>query len=529
MPDSPPQQPLGPGAPTTGPWSAVSATRLHSGSLVGGRYRLNSLIAKGGMAEVWEGQDQTLGRTVAVKILHPHLAVDRSFLERFRREAVAAARLAHPNIVATYDTGVDNGLAFIVMEMVSGETLRDALVHHNALSPARAVHIAAQVADALQYAHRAGIVHRDVKPANILLCEDGRVKVADFGIVKAAPPAGPLSGGARSGEDLPGGDLTASGTLVGTAKYFSPEQSEGRPIDGRSDIYALGVVLYEMVCGRPPFIGDTDMSIALQHVGATPVSPRQVRAGIPRPLETVILRAMSKAPEDRFATAGEMQSALLSIDLASDDALAMVVRDTTPPRGNPPTFVQSERSALVPAVLIVLVAVALGVLGVLFARSDTGKRLLNSPDEETRGAVAVVQALAFDPPPGSVREHDEELPFLLDDDEGTAWNTENYRSNRFGGLKSGVGVVLRLDGEHELGGLELTSPSRGWNVEVYVADAPQSTLAAWGDAVDNKSGVGSSPVSFDLDDRRGGAVLVWITDLGDGNQSVSLTGARVTT
>jgi len=513
------------------------------------------------MAEVWQGQDQTLGRTVAVKILHPHLAVDRSFLDRFRREAVAAARLAHPNIVSTYDTGVDSGLAFIVMEMVNGQTLRDALVHHNALSPGRAVHVAAQVADALQYAHRAGIVHRDVKPANILLCEDGRVKVTDFGIVKAAPgpsgplsggpgpsgplsggpgPSGPLSGGpgpsgplsatsARAHEPLPGGDLTATGAVVGTAKYFSPEQSDGRPLDGRSDIYALGVVLYEMVCGRPPFTGGNDVAIALQHVGAVPVSPRQVRAGIPRPLETVILRALAKLPGDRYATAGEMQSAMLSIDLASDDALAMVVRDTTPPRGIPPTFVQSERSALVPAVLIVLVAVALGVLGVLFARSDTGKRLLDSPRDGSHEAVTVAQVLAFDPPPGSGTEHDDELPFLLDDDTSTAWSTENYKSSRFGGLKEGVGVVLRADGQHKFGRVELTSPTRGWTAEAYVADSPRATPEAWGSPVDRKSQIDSSPVNFDLHGRSGGAVLIWITDLGGGNQSVSLSGARLTT
>ena len=198
------------------------------------------------------------------------------------------------------------------------------------------------MAGALDYAHEAGIVHRDVKPANILLCPDGRVKVADFGIAKAAA--------SRSGDAAHAEDLTGTGAVVGTAKYLSPEQVEGEPVDGRTDVYALGVVLYEMLCGRPPFVGDSDMAIGIQHLDRKPLSPRQVKAGIPKPLEAIVLRAMAKAPGDRYATAAAMQSALLSVDLRADDAVPMIVRDDTPPRGIPQTFAQSERSWLVPTV-----------------------------------------------------------------------------------------------------------------------------------------------------------------------------------
>src|SRR5581483_4827749 len=210
--------------------------------MLGGRYRLVAPVARGGMAEVWEAHDEVLSRPVAVKVLQPHLAADEIFLERFRREAVTAARLAHPNVVATFDTGLDCGTAYIVMELVRGRNLRQLLNDEGRLEPWLAVAIGRQVADALAYAHQAGLVHRDVKPANILLVEDEwgsvRVKVTDFGIAKA---------GAGSG------DLTRTGIVLGTPKYLSPEQIKGLEPDARADLYSLGVVLYEMLTGVPPF------------------------------------------------------------------------------------------------------------------------------------------------------------------------------------------------------------------------------------------------------------------------------------
>jgi serine/threonine-protein kinase len=472
--------------------------------VIAGRYRLRRPIAKGGMAEVWEAGDDVLGRSVAVKVLLPEYATDPTFIERFRREAIAAARLAHPNIVSTFDTGVDGTLAYIVMELVDGRTLRDVLSERGPLDAHEATTIAAQVAGALHYAHEAGIVHRDVKPANILLCPDGRVKVADFGIAKAALPDVAFA-------DF---DLTGTGMVVGTAKYLSPEQFEGQPVDRRSDVYSLGVVLYEMLCGRPPFTGNTDMAIGIQHVDHKPLSPRQVRAGIPRPVETIVLKAMSKSPAHRYPTAAALQSALLSVDLRSDDAVPMIVREDTPPRGVPQTFAQSQRSWIVPTVLIVVVAVTLGIVGVIFARTDTGHRLLGElPGVTDKGhatPVSIRSVTSFDPD-GDGAEHEDEVANLIDGNPSTTWRSSEYGDANFSGLKPGLGFVLVLDGPVALGELKLTGTSGDFDAEVAVADAPRASRTSWGAAVDSKKGVGSD-ATFDLGGRTGAAVLVWITN-----------------
>src|SRR3954452_8177479 len=282
---------------------ADAHARIVAETMLAGRYRLVRLIDRGGMAEVWEGKDGILDRPVAIKVLHPRLAGDEQFQERFRLEAVAAARLAHPNVGGTFDTGLDNGVAYIVMELVTGRTLRELLRSEGPLPVPKAVAIAAAVADALHYAHEAGIVNRDVKPGTILIGHDGRVKVADFGIAKAATDR----------------DLTQSGALLGTAKYLAPEQVAGQPQDRRSDLYGLRVVLYVMLCGRQPFTGDTDMAVAFQHAHAEAPKVRQLRPDVSRRLESVVLKAMAKSPEQRFATAADFRAALLSMPLDHDE------------------------------------------------------------------------------------------------------------------------------------------------------------------------------------------------------------------
>src|SRR5690554_3706077 len=247
------------------------------------------------MAQVRRGTDEVLGREVAVKILHPHLASDPVLVDRFRREAVAAARLTDPSIVAIYDTVTDGSINAIVMEMVHGITLRQFLDQRGPLPPDDAVDVVAGVAEALQVAHEAGIVHRDIKPANILLCDDRRVKVADFGIAKAAA----------------GNDLTQAGTMVGTAKYLAPEQVEGGRVDPRTDIYSLGVVLYECLTGRPPFEADTDAATALARLHREPLRPRQVRPSVPRSLDAVCMQALAREPADRPSTAAAFRAMLL--------------------------------------------------------------------------------------------------------------------------------------------------------------------------------------------------------------------------
>ena len=496
----------------------MSDARIVAQTILAGRYRLVRLIDRGGMAEVWEGKDEILDRPVAIKILRPALADDHQFQERFRLEAVAAARLAHPNVVATFDTGLDSGVAYIVMELVGGRTLRDLLHDEGPLPVPRAVAIAAAVADALHYAHEAGIVHRDVKPGNILIGGDGRVRVADFGIAKAA-----------TDRDR---DLTESGALLGTVKYLAPEQVAGRPQDRRADVYGLGVVLYEMLCGRPPFSGDTDMAVAFQHAHAEPPRMRQLRPQVSRRLEAVVLKAMAKNPEQRYASAAALRAALLSVPLDHDEedgdiTTAMFVRDV-PATAHGQRDQYRRRAWVVPTVLVAVVVVVLGTVAYLFWESQTGKHLLHSAAPKSTAPatpISVVAVHAFNPPPGDGHQHDADLPKLIDGDPTTLWSTEHY-PNGMAGLKPGVGFTLELATQQRLGHLQILSPTKGWSVSIYAAPTAYPALAQWGAPL--ASQVVDGPATFDLHGRTGGAVLVWITDLGP-NQAVAVAEARLTT
>src|SRR6516165_7076486 len=260
------------------------------------RYELTHLIARGGMAQVYRARDRLLDRPVALKVLFPELSVDRAFVERFRREAQAAANLSHPNIVPVFDWGEDAGTYFIVMEFVDGQPLSAVLRDPQRLPPGQIAQIGASVAAALAFAHRHGVVHRDVKPGNVLITPEGEVKVTDFGIARAV-----------NTEE----SLTQTGAVMGTAAYFSPEQAEGKTVDARSDIYSLGVVLYEMAVGRPPFIGDSPVAVASKHVRDDPILPRVANAACPAALEAVIMTAMAKDPAMRYGSAEELRADLL--------------------------------------------------------------------------------------------------------------------------------------------------------------------------------------------------------------------------
>ncbi|HVL99997.1 MAG TPA: serine/threonine-protein kinase, partial [Egibacteraceae bacterium] len=289
-------------------------------AVLGGRYRLESEIASGGMAAVWRAHDELLDRTVAVKVLHGHLAADDEFRERFRREAVAAAKLTHPHIVGVYDTGSQGPLAWLVMELVEGPTLRDLLDAGGRLEVARAAAIGEKVARGLAFAHERGLVHRDVKPANILLDDDTTVKVADFGIAKAEGTEG---------------DLTGTGTVLGTAGYVAPEQILSEPLTGACDQYALGCVLYEALTARRPFAGASPMETAALRLRTDPPPLRSVRPELPEDLAAAIERALARRPENRFPSAADFADALARF-ADSGHTLALPAAPAPPPGASPP-------------------------------------------------------------------------------------------------------------------------------------------------------------------------------------------------
>ena len=267
-------------------------------SPLGDRYQVGELVGRGGMADVRAGHDMRLGRPVAIKLLRADLAADETFQERFRREAQSAASLNHPSIVAVYDTGEatdPNGatVPYIVMELVEGRTLRDVLRDGRKILPERALSITADILAALDYSHRAGIIHRDIKPANVMLTPEGKVKVMDFGIARAIADTSSA--------------MTQTAAVIGTAQYLSPEQARGETVDARSDIYSTGCVLYELLTGRPPFVGDSPVSVAYQHVREEARPPSQLNPDVSLEVDHVVAKALAKRVDDRYSSAGDMR------------------------------------------------------------------------------------------------------------------------------------------------------------------------------------------------------------------------------
>jgi serine/threonine-protein kinase len=511
------------------------------GRVLGNRYELVEPLARGGMATVWVADDPVLSRRVAVKVLRADLAEDDATRARFRNEAIAAARLNHPNIVATFDTGDDDGTAYIVMELVEGINLRNLVDRFGGLPVADVVRIGRQVADALDAAHRAGLVHRDVKPANVLVpanpgdadsgeVPQGAVKVTDFGIAKAAGTA----------------ELTRTGMVMGTARYLAPEQVNGRTADARTDVYALGLLLYELCCGHPPFGGDTDVATAMARLTTTPSSIRSERPDVPRALDDVVHRCLARDPAQRFTSAAAVGQALALIGDGRTTRPATAAR----PAARPPAPT-STRPAAAPAppaaasrsttrrrrrrgsrlwvILVVVVAVAAGVGAYVVVRDQTDS---GSNGSSSSGAglppasQATVTASDFDPL-GDGTEDPTHVASVLDGKPDTWWSTDQYVD--FSALKAGVGIRLHLDPDSSIDAVTVTTREEGWSASVYTADGTTNldSLAGWGAPAAKGADLGEEH-RFAIDPSRSGrAVLVWFTALPQGADGEQLEVTEV--
>jgi eukaryotic-like serine/threonine-protein kinase len=291
-------------------------------TIIDGRYRVLSRLGSGGMADVYLAEDRLLGRQLAVKVLHHHFSEDQEFVERFRREASSAAGLSHPNIVGIFDRGEWNGTYYIAMEYVAGRSLKTVVREQGALDPATAIDIVTQILRAARFAHKRGVIHRDLKPHNVILDEEGRARVTDFGIARAGAS-----------------DMTLTGSIMGTAQYLSPEQAQGHTVSGRSDLYAVGIILYELLTGAVPFDGETAVAIAFKQVSAEPRAPSELHPGVPGALDAVVLRALAKDPARRFADAEEFIVALAQarqgLGVGAGSVVAGAIADTVLATGGP--------------------------------------------------------------------------------------------------------------------------------------------------------------------------------------------------
>src|SRR5918994_429426 len=466
------------------------------GTLISERYRLEEKIGSGGMSSVYRAFDPMLERWVAIKLMHRDISNDPDQLERFRREARAVAQLNHPHVVTVIDAGEDDGAPYIVFEYVEGETLKDRIRRLGRLPVAEAVAYAIEIARALECAHAHLLVHRDVKPQNVLIDPDGRAKVTDFGIARSLEAQG----------------LTATGRVLGTTDYVSPEQALGEAIDARSDIYSLGVLLYEMLTGEVPFHAETQVGVAMKHVNEPLPNVQSRRPEVSAALAAVGETATAKDPEQRYLTMAAMLrdlEAALEVEVSRAGKSTGEVTSVLDSVPSPRRRILTRRSVSWAGILLVLVGAAAAVAIVAF----TGEEERPQTDGEAE-VVRVEGADDFDPE-GDDAELTEDVDFAIDGNPtGTAWTTEHYSTADFGNLKNGVGLVVDAGEPVDATGVEIRSTEGGWDLEVYgAASGPPTSLAEWGTPIGSAADVSTNEA---VDVRSPGKLqhyLIWITGL----------------
>jgi eukaryotic-like serine/threonine-protein kinase len=484
------------------------------GEVIDGRYELEELVGRGGMSGVYRARDTVLEREVAIKLLDERFSHDDEYVERFRREARAIARLAHPNVVTIIDRGNWDGRQYIVFEYVRGENLKELLRREGPLPVGRGLSLAYQIAQALASAHALGIVHRDVKPQNILLDEDGAAKVTDFGIARSLELEA---------------DLTQTGTMLGTADYLAPEQAAGERVDERADQYSLGAVLYELLTGDVPFPAPNAMAAALRHLHDPVPSVRYRRPDVPARVDALVGRALAKRPVDRFASMEEMGTEVRSCAEADgpvghrepeeDTGVLAPAVPEAPVRPRPQRQGRAKRGPRLVIVALVLAA-GLGIIAGLFAWQIARDNFPDGVpgfggDESSASQTVRLRAHSDFDPEGGDGEHPEAVRLATDGDSGTFWSTETYRD--FAGTKSGVGIVLAARGQGDLEQLVVRTDEPGFTAIVRAATGPRGPF----EDVSEAQEVGRrTTFEIDTDGEDYRYYLVWITDL-DGSAHVN--------
>jgi tRNA A-37 threonylcarbamoyl transferase component Bud32 len=453
------------------PSSSIIGTKLS------GRYRLEAKLGSGGMSTVYLARDETLDRQVAVKVMHREMSEQEDQLERFRQEARAVAKISHPNVVSVIDAGEDGGHPYIVFEYVEGETLKQRISRIGALDVQEAIAYAIEIARGLSIAHARNLVHRDIKPQNVLIDDEGRAKLTDFGISRQLEQDG----------------MTATGRVLGTTDYVAPEQAMGRPVDPRSDIYSLGVVLYEMLTGQVPFQADSQVGVAMKHVNEDLPDVQRRRPEVSAAVALVVERATAKEPGERYQSVGEMTDDLetaLEVEAARAGGThgeATSVLDALPP----PKRKLAGRTRWSWAAIALLVLVGGGAL---LATKLIGDGIFGGggAKEGKGGPVEVSSATDYDPQ-GDGEEVGSKVGLAVDGNpSGTAWETEHYDDEAFAGTKSGpspgVGIYVTTPAPARPSEMDVKSPTEGWDAEVYAAaSGPPEDLEEWGEPVGEAS------------------------------------------